>query len=755
TAIRVDLDWERQHAEYERQATRGKGEVITHRRAVQQAQDWLAARPANATPVSEPVRNLIARSQKRLVRGQQALLAVLTTVALIMAGLLTGLFFQTRATDKQRIIAEGSAIQARQSLGLFYAGEAERLAGEFQTDAALLTLLEASEMAAFEDRPRIEAVFARILSRAEAERRFTIPGDSIAFEHANTLYYQVPSDGGLWRLDPQVGPIRIADWPGELLHTVEVAPQENFDIIAATRTDAGLVLAYVDPISGRQGLRLDIPIATQEWPQYIDIDIGPDGVGVVTVYPDYNSMPSDAWVREGTLDQYFAVDIGGGHSAAVDPEVNSNPRLRVDADGGSHILGWPGPRPLRFDSSGALRQDYSKLVGDPGLAPHIDCLARGLYPTDLIKVATQMLAFGDDMDGIYAEGGYSTPPTGHCLSVGGSLVFVGTFGTSRGGTTNMKFLSEASDGSLKPVRETLKLYSGHFRPSILQLDDGRVALTALDLNNILLFEATDDYDSLGTVDPTSFQFPYRVGYAILSSSGHLVALERNDLATPLSDLRVTVLNPDFVLSEPEGAESGYLDPDEPHYTIVTTDTGLALHRNDGGHALDLPSFMRSEMAFTELTSAGAADVASLLVSVDSRAVERITLHEHGGWSRELLFVAPHLIQTLTLHPDNNLLIVGMYLGGGDVEARVWSLADRREVAFLGEADRWMNFRIEEDGSVSLIQTGAVATSIALEDGQLRAEESLAMACRPEVPGEWHTSPCWPSHLQAASTSRPL
>lgn len=741
-AIRTDLAWERRHAEYEQLAARGPNATIMQRAAVQEAQDWLAARPANATPISHPVRDLITRSRKRLQRRSRYLLAGLTTAAAAMAVLAIGLFFQWQEAQEQ-------TAQAQSSLGLLFAGEAERLASEFQTDAALLTLLEASEMVAPEETPRIEAVFARMLSRAESERRYTIPGDSFAFEHENTLYYQSPSEGGLWRIAPQTGPVRVSDWPGRLLYTAPVAPVDGFSMIAATERDGGMHVAYIDPTTGQWGAHVGFELPQNDSSANPPIDIGPDGIGVVEVA--HNDLPL-----------YYVFDVGRALVSAVDPEeipglVSASPRptLSVDAQARSRIRlyfrdsdtawpQWPQERFFTLDPDGALTLDPVSRQADSEHRQISDCLARGLFPGDLIAASHEMLALSQSEEAyLYAEPGSSTPPSGHCLMLGDSLIFVGTSHISSGSSTTLTVLERSPyDQTLSMDFELVDFSGEHFRPSLLRMDSGQRALTAINLNEVQVVQSPSEYNRLGDFEPRRFQFPYRVEHAILSPRAELIVLEMQPYTAVLPELRVTVLAPELILEQTDLRANEY---DETRHQAVLGAEGPELRFVDGGLLFPLPANFGE---FTPLAVLPDPDPNQPVVfaSLNHRAVDRYWRDQTGEWQRELLFVAPSFIVTLTMHPNGDLLIVGMSHGGGDVEASVWSLADRREVMSLGETYKWMNFRVEGDGSLVFAQTGAAATSIALNEGRVRATASLSERCQPAEPGVWRTSPCWPGHL---------
>lgn len=95
-AIRVDLEWERQHVEYQRLALRGTNEIITGRRAVEEAEDWAFVRPQHTMPVSAPVRELIKRSRNQLRRRNRFWCIGITLSTALVTALVVGTVYQIR-----------------------------------------------------------------------------------------------------------------------------------------------------------------------------------------------------------------------------------------------------------------------------------------------------------------------------------------------------------------------------------------------------------------------------------------------------------------------------------------------------------------------------------------------------------------------------------------------------------------------------------------------------------------------------------
>ena len=518
-----------------------------------------------------------------------------------------------------------------------------------------------------------------------------------------------------------------------------------------------MTLAYVDPATGRQGPQVRVEIPQMPWPVLADFEVGPDGVGMVEVRPD-ELHPDYTEIQDGEHDyRHFMVDVRRGFVAALEPEQlfggdidRPGYRLYVDAREQSHVLAsYRGPdrafvkQTLAFDDTGALivSEDQNR---DEETWRLVDCLARGLSPYDGDEMADQLQhLIASDRAGLYSEPGYSTPASGHCLWLGQSLIYVGSHGTSAGVQTNLEVLPGI--GERDPGYDFASLYelnTGHFRPSLLSLTDRQVAFSALDLNDVLVIQDLNGGSTFGQWTPRHFQFPYRVGQAVLSPGGDLVAVEAPPFHASLPELRVTVLASALILEQPNDRIDEH---DDLRFFVTDGPGGPELRDAEDQLVFELPPVVDS---YTPLAYSASPDPAHpvVLASVDHRAVERFTRDEDGGWRRELLFVAPRYIVNLTLHPDGDLLIVGMALGGGLVEARIWSLSDRRAVGFLGENYKWMDFRVESDGSLAFVQTGAVATSVSLDEGRARAEAALAVACRPTTAGEWRSSPCWPGNL---------
>lgn len=410
----------------------------------------------------------------------------------------------------------------------------------------------------------------------EVQARFTIPGDAIAFEYNNTLYYQAPSDGGLWWIDPLQGPRRLAEWPGRLIHIAQATPLNGFSMVAATEEpsdpDSRLTLAYVDPATGCWGPQVEAELPRRPWPTYPMVDIGPDGRALVQLWPDefhpdYDRAFGPASGLEPDTPALF-LDARRGIAAPIDHAALIGPDARdpqewmwVTAEGESRVWleyrnteGQSQFQELILDTEGRLEASTDLLLSADEaretwrMRQLVDCLVRGFYPGEIRPAAEGLRRLIEaDAVRLYSEIGYSLPASGHCFALGSDLLFLGTEGTSAGPLSTLEMLPQAVpvdvDQRLEPQNEPwpIELDHDHFRPSVLTSATGDVITHSLALQDreaVVVLTSRDGYR-----EQHRHQIPYYVGQAVLSPEGHLIVLEGRGrvLNANPERLRVTIL----------------------------------------------------------------------------------------------------------------------------------------------------------------------------------------------------------------------
>jgi len=531
-AVGTDLPWERARSEYGRIAVRGPGALLRGRAEVVEAENWLLNRPATATDVAVETRQMIQRSRRRLTGLARFGVAALALVTVALAGLAAMALDRSQQLDRQS--------------GTLLAAEAERLSEELRTDAALLVMLDAADRAGPDNAARIGAAYARVLERAERERRFTIPGDALTFEHGNVLYYQSPSDGGLWRIDPDDGPQRIADWPGRLIAAQRVEPFEGFDLVTVTVTAERLSIAYVDPSTGTRGRMIDIDLPVVEWPTWYEAWIGPDGRGILA------ARPTEAWISSLYVRSdgdglggpeipviYWALDLRVEGQRATTTTMEDVPTLWVDATGQSQL------RLEQETGAGAM------IDGRPATVPPYDdrhgmfanCVARGLNPEPQAMVAQYLArerainASAPQTDEFLPEFNFDVLGNGGvCLSTPGHVVFSGSYWTSGGGETETQVFDHAAWDRAEAPIASMTTYGNQPEPSLFVAAVDRTTLAIADIDEVVVLRARQFGE-----DQTRIALAHRVERVVAVAEDRIVAVEARSFDDELPVRRVTVL----------------------------------------------------------------------------------------------------------------------------------------------------------------------------------------------------------------------
>ena len=286
-AVMTDLPWERARAEYGRMAARSPAAILRGRADVAEAEEWLIRRPRTAVAVADDIREMILHSRRHLTRLARAAVALLALVTLSLGAL------AATALDRSQRLGRLN--------GTLLAAEAERLAGELRTDAALLVMLEATDRAGPDSAGRIGAAFARVLDRPERERRFVIPGDATILERDNALYYRTGTQDELFRLDLELGPVR-ADVLPEVADSARArAATAGLDLVTRHYMTSGGdethvdLFAQGDRAAGHEALA-GIVVSSQQTAPSMFADLG--GERITLAMADIDSVV--VWRARGT-----------------------------------------------------------------------------------------------------------------------------------------------------------------------------------------------------------------------------------------------------------------------------------------------------------------------------------------------------------------------------------------------------------------------------------------------------------------------
>lgn len=794
-AVTTDLLWERTKAEYAQQAARGQQVLIRGRREVAEAEAWAAARPATAAPVPDAVRAMITRSRRsRMITARVGVVA-LAIVTLALAGL------SVTAIDRsQRLF---------RSTGALLPTEAERLATELRTDAALLVMLDAADRAGPTAAGRIGAAFARVLDRAERERRFLIQADAVTLVHGNTLYYQAPSTGAFWRIDPQNGPQRVADWPGQLIAAQVVAEIDGFDLLTVTQIvapsegpglEGELVIAYTDPSTGERGASVTVPLRT-DWPAYVLSEIGPDGKGLISIWPE------ESWARAQPEDAApvvapdWAFDVSGNMVRQISADSDTYPVLRVTAEGQSFLAaGYRGDDLTGMEgetaSPEATTQDWPSMRLE-------DCVGRGVNGPAAAGFATELTSrVNDEPQFEFFQGDYSRI----CFDRAGFRVLASSLSTSAGVETIVWIYNDRNWSEGPGATAEVTTHGWQVDPDVFVSRDGTALSMAMaDIDDVIVWRARND-----VVDEIRVPFAHSVLQAVMTAPNTVMAVEPAVPAGQNQPRRVTVLTlppaEDFTVRGDDRIElveqiwrEACLVPEPSEY-----DSWRWVARNrievDAGAVITLPEALVTELhdlqfhereilwqdenyPCLEFTNGGAwysvstqnghavfrsSDGAALFTlpveryqpfaltdaegeaytSSDRRTVERMTLGPEG-WVSVPVLAAPRYVSGILVHPEQDLIVLTTALGGGMVEVGAWTLADWRQIGRLGENYKWLTPEVDAQGRVIIPELALAIAPVSPEDGQVRALAALSSDCLPATEGDWRGSPCWPRELEQA------
>jgi hypothetical protein len=794
-AIQTDLPWERQKAHYLARSN-GPSGILYGQEEVALAERWALARPAEAAPVPDRVATMIARSRARLTRLLRYAAFGSAMIFLVVA------FLALQAYQRSRL--------AELRNGVLLVNEAERLSGELRTDAAVLTLQHAADLVAGAgpDSPevrRVEAAMTRILDRAEREKRYEIPGDAGLISHANALYYLTPSGSGLWTVDPDVGPRKLADWSGALVEVSPLPGNADFPLAMAVLDGAELVLFAANPATGLRGPLLRVPTKAY-LPGDLDVMFGPDGKGILQL----PKVPqSNLNSEEATSFDIWLVDLVTGELRA-EPRLSDSVRLRVTWDGRSLI------RQSRDGEDDSIT-DFSLApvtVPDPLAASYFGCLIDVRFGNKTSRRANQVAK--DYREMLDRDRGSED----HCVTSKAHTAQSEVFYTS-----SSSYVSTAvwlPSQFLEPRKEIWRAdtYGWQTTPSLFAVNATSTTLAMADISGVLVLRTT-----VGTrptsIDELRVPFVHNVDLAIALGPNRILAVEGFFGDETGLSRRVTVLDlpppkgdsyefgssfsiaepawndvcitrapeesdyPSFLWISPDQIEVSpgrepdnivtlsqdlldqldgkvpgkdtqrWTDPDRIAICLNITADGSQyfadLARDDG---LDETNIFRSSdgnLSFSlpalppHIPMVLKSGRPEALISEDRRTVERLWQDANGSWQRTPVFYAPHAIDDLFLAPGDDILVVTYLFGLGEVEARAISLADYREIANLGSRYKFITPEWGDDGAVVLPELGARLRSGTFADGMDRLAATLSAECRPQS-GDWKTSACWPAEL---------
>lgn len=620
--------------------------------------------------------------------------------------------------------------------GLLLAAEGERLAGELRTEAALVVMLEAAALAGKSESQRLEAAFARVLERAARERTYSFPGDAQGFEYRNALYVWTPTDGQLWRIDTREGPVAIATWPGEPLQVVELSGVRELPAAVVLASEGRLFAALADPETGNMGPLLDL-MPFDHAVMEAEADIGPDGRGLVNAF-----VQDEVWreEQEPAINHaaiYTAFDLTAGLTREVgNPErPDVVPELRVLVSGETRLAVGNGEL-VWLDGNPPLPDPELEGGQANQMARAVDCLARSGDPEAAARFAEPLTRpISDDWYWSHFSLMIAHP---YCEAANDRLLHSSLFFTSSGVEVTVALLDQygGHGAALRPAN--VAVVTGlQSRPSVLWpwADEGPMAAIAGIAGATIL---ADPVVMSGT--PLRVPFAHSVSHVVLTPDLHLVALEGVDYGQVAEERRVTVLAmPELAWNVAEDASDAGVLP--PLAEIIAEDGPPRLVLHDSGQIIALPQEFGT---FTPMAPVGTTG--DVLAAVDNRSVERWSRKADGTWERSLLFVADAHVRDLHAPRDGASVAVVLDHGFGDIEARLWSLADGRAITALGENYKWASFEDLEDGSVRFVEIGMRFRLLPLSEAIGRAEASLPSDCQPAPGAGWRTSPCWPGDV---------
>ena len=792
-AIASDLDWERKKAAYLSRAI-DHGGLLYGRTEVQKAEGWALARPANAAPIPVPVAQMIQESRARLTRMTRFAILGFAALSVVIAGLAVQAHQRSRLAETRN--------------GVLMATEAERLAGELRTDAALLVLLQSAELVAGTgvesiETKRVEAAAARILDRAEREKRYKIPGDSALFEHANALYYISPTTAGLWWLNPDTGPSPVAEWPGRLIGSANQYGKGNLPVMLALQVDSKVTVFETDPATGQRGREVTIETVGIV-PETAVATMGPDGRGIVSG----ETAETDA--DGSSITKSWAFDLTAGSVLPVPPDLPESLVLFVD-DLGQSLIGemWNAEALWDFSFDRFALEDYSFDA-----LRYNDCLQKGGFSgAEAINMAANMAAMAapeDTFDVTSEELALSNVHQANCVFSQSHASFSNFQSTSAGGVIITSLWDRGDwlkQSTLLWMTETFGL---QIRPSLYSSGPS-TTLAIADMSDVVVMQITDSVEDY-TGKEMRLKFLHNVEHAVAIGPDRIIAVEGFPWNGTEPSRRVTVLSLAYSESDPmEDANATFANPAWPDvclsndaYTqhqdvrwiardrvevspdrhpdhiltlpvdladfvhddasvdsaelatekqsiclsftpdgnafMVETETGIAVHQTaDGAHLVDLPDLGDYEAIALR------KGYREALIAV-RRTVERIWQEADGTWQRAPVLFTPYSVADLFLASNDDILIVTYYRGGGRVEASAISLSDYRELKAFGSAYKYITPEWETDGSVSLPELGAAFQPITFQNARDRLAAALSADCRPSGT-EWQLSHCWPFELR--------
>lgn len=193
----------------------------------------------------------------------------------------------TAAQAQEQIAQNQPFADAQRITDLRFVRSAPEVAANGRQDLALLMLQEAFEgllddlflhddFYAFERAESINAL-ETVLRRAASEKRYEIPPDAIGFGLRNVLYFQVPSENALYRVEENGKPIRIGTVPGRVLQSYDLLPPVG--AVLAVEIEGRLSFQKFDPATGLGKSLVTLPRKNidADW----DISMGADGVALV------------------------------------------------------------------------------------------------------------------------------------------------------------------------------------------------------------------------------------------------------------------------------------------------------------------------------------------------------------------------------------------------------------------------------------------------------------------------------------------
>jgi hypothetical protein len=225
-ALATDIDWVRSHTRFGElarrwtQAGRGAKGLLLRPPALEEAERWIAARPAEAPDPTEATRAFIAESRRAEAARRKTMLAALAAGVAVALGLGGWALNQQGAAERNAEIARARRLQEQKNLVASYIAESDAELGKDNIVPALQRAIAAAETeaqyAGASAKKDSDAALRRLASKDRlifhVKRESDLPLWPFDFVDEKTLVYTTKNDGLFavdlstrrlaWRVDP-------------------------------------------------------------------------------------------------------------------------------------------------------------------------------------------------------------------------------------------------------------------------------------------------------------------------------------------------------------------------------------------------------------------------------------------------------------------------------------------------------------------------------------------------------------------------